>query len=322
MNNIDFFKRNLFYINKILFKKTKVSGFYTRGSFNIFDLKHINKIIIYLDNPSIIHLGDQLFFYCLAEILNKKQIEILIKKENDIIFNPKYKLSKKFKKNYLIISSLKLLCVDFFKLKDLNLLGIDFNEFKANKNLADSIIDAFENLMIPCKKKFFFDPNIYNNNKQRFNSNKKYIIFNDEIFSSFPLNIEIKNNLLIKYAIYLKQRLNVDIVKLGSIKRNYEKNFIDIDLSGLISKNEIFELVGNDYCVGVISYDNFFMHSASLFNKNIYVMPRGRIKHKNSIKILNLTVPFFNSKSTITIIDNNYKKFHKLLINKYSYFEA
>ena len=198
------------------------------------------------------------------------------------------------------------------------MIAVDINKFNSKLKIVDNFIKVFNKRNHFNNRVLFYDMNFHY--KKNLNFKKKFIIINDEIFSSLPLNFSKKRKRLFRFSKHLKNKYACLIIRIGKypISPNFTE-FIDIDLSSKLKKQEIMPIISQKSCLGVLTFDNYFMHVASMFNKKIFVFPRGRLSMMNSIKILNLTVPFFNSKSEITILDKRYLNYSKILINNYNY---
>ena len=321
MNTKNLITRNfLFFLYKKKFKDSNIKGFKFNNFTTIESIHKFKKIKFVLNNPKIIHLGDQLFFFSIAKSLsNNFEIEIIIDEKDDIIFKDFFKISDNFEKNDLLISSIKFFCYQYKKYNNFNLLSVDYNEFSNNQNLHGHLQYNFLRKKI-IEKPYplnFEDLKILRSDFLKIDY--YYFIFNDEIFSSLPINYENKRKTLIYSAFQIKSKFNAKIIRSGVHKKVYPNGLIDVDMTSSMKKKDIISYISNPKCLGVITFDNFFMHSASLFDKLIFVMPRGRILEKNSLKILNQTVPFFDSKSEITLLDKKYIKNSDKLINQYKY---
>lgn len=318
MNIFSLILRNLnFYFNKKRFKQTNHKGFLQNKKFDLQNLSIFKKVIIVVNDPSIIHLGDQLFFFSFANILkNNLSIEVMINKDDDIIFYDNFKKLKKKNKGFLYLSSIKFFTNHYQKFKNYSLLAIDLNQFDPKLRLTE----YFKQVMYDKKSKVSLLKE-FNNLKilkrNSINLKNKYLIINDEIFSSWSINFSKKRTALFDFARKVKNEKNISIIRIGKYKIN--NKIIDKDLSGIIRKQDIMPIIKHKNCLGVISFDNYFMHVASIFNKEIFVMPRGRNFRSNFIKILNISVPFFESKSKINILDESYRKYKDELINEYFY---
>jgi hypothetical protein len=321
MNIKNLFTRNiLFFLYRNKFKESDIKGLRFNNFTKVKSIKKFKKIIFLLNNPKIIHLGDQLFFFSIAKSLsNNFEIEIIIDHKDDIIFKDFFKISNSFEKNDLLISSIRFFCNQYQKYENYNLLSIDYNDFSNNQNLLGYLQYSLLRNNIIHKPYHLNNKDLNVLKSDSLKVDYYYFILNDEIFSSLPINYENKRKRLISSAFQIKNKFNAQIIRSGLHIKKYPTGLIDADMTSSMKKKDIIRYISNPKCLGVITFDNFFMHSASLFNKLIFVMPRGRILKKNSLKILNQTVPFFNSKSEITLLDKDYINHSDKLINQYKY---
>ena len=111
------------------------------------------------------------------------------------------------------------------------------------------------------------------------NGNEKYILFNNYIDSSaFRINKKMLKSLDDK-AKELKKKFNARIIHTGS--QNDKKNdykhydFVDLDLRGKTTVEDIFYLLSRDNVLYNVSFDAFQMHVAFLYNKKSFIKFRG-----------------------------------------------
>lgn len=262
--------------------------------------KKITKISFLLDDLRIFHLGDLLFFEPLICYLSKFfKIEIITKSKLSFYFkNCNYKVVSEYNpRTDLTISYLSNFLITKIKFSS-NLIAIDPNYLLANDNLTNQLINSFSFIL---KKK-----NIKNellssikNIDSKYKYNFKYLLVNNEIYSSIHMFILFKNKF---NKIFLnkitKLKKNYKIIKVGNSNNNTLSDVIDIDLSKKTNLKDIFFLVSNKNCIGTISFDNFLMHLAFMYKKKfIYIIERGRLSYKKKIQIRSTTIPFFDFKS-------------------------
>lgn len=262
--------------------------------------KKIIKISFLLDDLRIFHFGDLLFFEPLICYLNNFfKIEIITKSKLSFYFKScNYKVVSEYNpRTDLTISYLSNFMISKIKFTS-NLIAIDPNYLLTQDNLTNQLINSFSFIL---KKKNIRNQSLsyIKNINSKFNYNFKYVLINNEIYSSMHMYILFKNkfNRIFQNNI-IKLRKNYKIIKVGNGNNNYFSDIIDIDLSRKTSLKDIFFLVNNKNCIGTVSFDNFLMHLAFMYKKKfIYIIERGRISNKKKIQIRSTTIPFFDFKS-------------------------
>lgn len=240
------------------------------------------------------HLGDRLFFFPLIKSLHDKNIPYHITDNGltEKLFYSIYGvcLVSSTGKNYInIIPKPSLL---YFLTKYDNLILCDFTDLKINNKVSLELISSFSslfNINLDFNYSYDFNAKISLRN-ELLTDGDSYIIFNNYINSGFFRIFFLKMNLLIDKCILLKNS-GFKIIHVGSLNdmRNDSNiySFVDVDLRGLLSPDELISLLNHPNVVGIVTLDNFIMHIGHIFNKNTWVLFRGRFFKSNYLHHLN-----------------------------------
>lgn len=127
-----------------------------------------------------------------------------------------------------------------------------------------------------------------------------YILFSNYIDSGSFRKFFINQNILSLTARILKTATNQVVVHVGSNRDkdfdNSAYDFVGLDLRGEYTIFDILDFFESGKISAVVTYDNFWMHIANLYNIPVFVLFRGRLLKKNydhHIKSVNNT--FSNS---------------------------
>lgn len=160
-----------------------------------------------------------------------------------------------------------------------NLLVVNFTDTSCKNKITEQLIFSFEklyNVRIP--------PVAFSNYLIGSKSNGNIYLFNNYIESGRFRKFFISEQKLIVKAANLKNQ-GYTIIHVGakhdkeSDKRTYP--FVDVDLRGETSIEQLIDMVKSENVVGAITYDNFLMHLVGMYGKIAYVLFRGRFTRKN-----------------------------------------
>lgn len=232
---------------------------------------------------STTHLGDKLFFLKLIRLLSLLKIEVELIDDGFIEKMYLQMYGESF--NAVTVGSEAITIIPkpsylnkFKKYK--RLYVVDFTDITVKKVIADQLVDSFceifhfkneVNLQFrPLVKKNYDDINL---------KHGRYVIFNNYIDSGYFRKYFVNEKKLFLKCEYLKKN-DFKIIHVGSRRdklsdsRSYP--FVDIDLRGKISIQGLAELISLEQVKEVVTFDNFVMHLALLYKKNVSVLFRGR----------------------------------------------
>jgi hypothetical protein len=292
-------------LNKILsrFVYIKYGKKIEKGVFEILpkNFKFQNKIVLSFWDKNLIHLGDQLFnvplvknllnryeFYVCGKSPLNSYFEYLGVKVFDYrYFNIKgailigkddmaYSFWEKFGKenlyigiNYAVLQYEEKITVSLLRIL-LNVLKRFDENIDVDKELnrADFLFPIFENKNLDEEERKILE----NISKE----DKKFLVFNNYVASDY-ISARKRINFLEKIAKEKKEE-GYSIIHIGSKKDkiNDKKiyNFVDYDLRGKLVPLALFNLFNLNNVYGIISFDTFPMHLASIFKKDLYVVVR------------------------------------------------
>jgi hypothetical protein len=266
-----------------------------------------NKNLIFDFSDETTHLGDRLFCFPLFSALLEENIPFCIKDPSLITQNLYHAICNKRLKNFagskdpiFVLPSSSLLAN---ARKWNKLILIDFHR-EAHGSITDSIIASFGKLLDTDLKK--------ENSEESFGRytrapekpiSQKFVLFNNYIWSG-----KFRKLLLNEQKLHDKCRnlrnLGFSVVHVGSAhertidRKLYE--FVDLDLRGKLALPELVRLMASDTNFGAVTYDNFLMHLAGIFNKPAYVLFRGRLsRRKREHHFASINPTFFRNKSLI-----------------------
>lgn len=295
-----FLKLRLIFFANIILKKYKVGN----NSFFIGKRKEeYNKILIYLDNKYLAHMGDQIFFEPLLQILKKKNIKVDIavttgikeyfKRLNyNIVDNP-------ILKDYELIISRSDFYYELKNYQNVFLIKTTGLDDKVCNVISREVVN-FLGLKEDYKKYRIskLENNIGINNeliKKIQNDEKNYYVIYSNYIDSGSMFSNKKNFIkLEKFCKKYNQEKNYKIIHVGTKKDKEKDNkkydYVDIDLRGKTTVNELCQLISQNNVVGYIGMDNFVMHLFYIYMKNVNVCIRvkgSKERYQDIIKYVN-----------------------------------
>lgn len=275
-----------------------------------YDKKKPVKILFYFPNSKIMHFGDHLFFEPLARELKKLGFDIYVYPVKAMAFY--------FRKN-----GFKIADDNIFENVDLIITRVDFiSVFKDTNHQILFIDTANSSIKMPlCEdliKKIFSFLDIQNNNYLTIPSNieangenlisvidknEKYILFNNYLDSGAFRSGKSHQDLIINFIKKMKGSYGYKVIHTGSKKdKDHDKkdySFVDLDLRGKTSIEEMFYLCTLKNIVFNVSFDAFQMHLFFINNKKSFIVFRGRYLKTNEKFIKKYVNPPFKYKGSI-----------------------
>lgn len=268
-------------VNNILFnlKNSKIGPTLYKNS-DFYSINYGNKIH-FKTLHSTTHFGDRLFL--LPIIINLKKHGINVSSD-DPILNELYKniCGEKMDNNSDYIDYELILKPAYYDLVNpkIKQLYIDFTDtstrYKISHQLNSELSKYFginyENINL-----------VNNKTKNIFNKNK-IVIFSNYIDSGSFRKYFTESKKLNKKCIELKK----NGYKIYHVGTNSDKNndrtkydFVDFDLRGQTSLEEIINYFKDNNDLIVVGYDNFLMHLGLIYNKKVFILFRGRFLNMN-----------------------------------------
>lgn len=268
-----------------------------------------NRILIYLNNKYLAHMGDQIFFEPLLQILKKKNIKIDIAvtdgiKEyfktlnynviNDPILNDYELIISRSDfyyelKNYQNIFLIKTTGLDdkvcnVISREVVNFLNIEENYRKYKISKYENKGARVSNLI----KKLIED------------SETKYIIYSNYIDSGSMFSNKKNFIKLEEFCKEYSRQKKYKIIHVGT-KKDKENDikiydYIDIDLRGKTTVEDLCYLISQENIIMYIGMDNFIMHLCFIYNKELHVCIRTKGSQKRYYEIKKYVNPPFEIK--------------------------
>lgn len=275
--------------NKILLKlraKKKYETLYTYR----YENGEKTKILLYFPLAEYMHLGDHLFFEPLAKILREQGYNVYISPSKSMEFYFERLGYKIYKEACLDNFDLIISRTEFFKIlkNEKNILLYEY----INTSLKEKIcIDIIKKVFL------ILDKNIENVNGKptnlivkkssiKLDENKKYILFNNYLDSGRWITGKKYIDKIEKQGKELKKQ-GYELIHLGT-KKDLEKDnryyeYINIDLRGKTSVEDLFYLSSLENVKGNLGFDGFLMHLFFLNKKTNYICLRNKITSKRKM---------------------------------------
>ncbi len=274
------------------------------------ELCDVKRVLFALNSREYMHLGDHLFFIPLIKtfIDSGYHVEVTATKpmlETFKMLNLNVATNQvKFEDYDLIISRFELIR----RLKYHKALLVH-----VSKNLTKPIC---EQMLVEFSKYFklkdFTAPNygVFHNEKiaEKFKlpQNKKLLMFNLYCDASSYLITQAKKDILLNFVKEYATNPHYAILMVGSKHdKLFDKNVYDfdfIDLRGITSVRDIFELVSLANVEYYIGFDAFVMHVFSLLKKRSFIVFRGRVTKKQDTMLRKYHVHLFENDNFVTLL--------------------
>lgn len=251
--------------------------------------KQIKKVLFYFPFRKYMHLGDHLFFEPVMKKLVKLGYDVYVFPSKNMEFYFR-KLNYKLITQEININSFDLVITrsEFYKFisKLENVLLYDYINLNLKEKICKDIIDKIfkylniielinENDTIPSKIK------IEEKKDFKLNEKEKYVLFNNYLDSGKGLNIFENYNKKFEEKILILKKQGYKIIHLGTEKeRIKDKNryrYIDIDLRGKTTVEDLFYLASLKNIKINIGFDAFIMHLFFINNKKNYIILRNKL---------------------------------------------
>lgn len=305
--------KKIFYLCLLItFKKKEYRpGIFVLGKEQLRKDQHF---VFYLKNSEYMHPGDHLFFEPVIRWFKQMgmRVSVLPTSIMKSYFEINgYETNVAIQRSDVIITKPEM----YFEIrcKSKNIVLVHTACPKINTPLINYLIESFSKLLTIEPESFFsfqYKPNsikMLKNIDLKLLNNQKYVIFNNYVASGRFRIDKQKRNKINKFAKIFKERNQCKLIHVGSagdqlIDKNYY-DFIDLDLRGKTSINDLFYLASLPQVTAAISFDNFIMHLMALYEKKSFVLFRGRWTMKARDYHINcINPPFETEKKLIEYI--------------------
>lgn len=279
----------------------------------------LTQVILYLDYPKFIHLGDMLWFEPVARLL-AANFNLAVCCDRSMAFYYRGL-------GYNVMDRSSIHADDFliartelaYHLRGRNVLWINFNYINVCmpvinavlKNIADYMglpemhdakpraLDFSEDEKSSVAKKFGID------------SRCNYLIFNNYI-DSRGLRMKMSEfqkavNTLRNYAVKYKLDNHFKLVHTGTVNNKQEDGLIqgiaDLDLRGLTSVEDCFALASLENVITYVGFDTFWLHLFNIYDKSSHVVLRPGFSGKWKEQVRHyVAVPYQTEQINVRII--------------------
>ena len=281
-----------FCLFKISFLKVYCGNIYFRKKNQI---NKNSKILFLLNDKDFIHLGDSLFYEPIISFFKSNNFKVEVKCNNYIkfFFEDNYQVLNNNFNNYkdydLIITSTDFIIKTFF---ENNVIYINNNHYKCKKRIINHNIDTLKKMFKIDSE--YTDKPYYPKSKSKsilkkfnYSKDKKYIVFSNYIDSGFFRLSKNKLDTLVFYLYkFIEKNNHYSVIHLGTKNdklkdKNRYKDFID--LRGLTTVSDLFDLCSLQNIEYYIGFDNFIMHLFFLKNKKLKIMSRGKLTEEGNV---------------------------------------
>src|SRR6185437_2925615 len=292
------------------------------------------RVIFYLADKKVVHLGDTLWFEPIARFLSghfdvsiypNPAMEFYFTKLGFSVYSNKFSDRLNVDEQSIVIAPIELM----FKLRHLEnvlFLSFDYRSVASGGKLINSMINAVArhfNLNADLVDGKYRAPEYtstqIDENFKKFNllQDEKYIIFNNYIDSwgkhtTLAMVNEYANRLINYAKNYKDKNKNVKFIHTGSSKDKENDDTVlegltDIDLRGKTTAQDLFMLVGVPQVVEYIGFDTFLLHLFNMYDKPGHVLLRPGQPDEVNQKIKEaVLVPYFSNRySELMIISHD-----------------
>ena len=281
-----------------------------------------NRIVFFLNYPKSIHFGDTLWFEPIIRSFVKNYNNVFVYSSQHMQFYFKqlgYSVienESEISQNDILVTRIDL----SYYLRGKHTIFLDFSYEHIGVKLIDYILNKLETCLkikiddakplgisysVTVLAKLF--------SKFNLNTNPKYIIFNNYM-DSFDLQLNPEGFIqsreeLNDFARQFKTKNpQYTFIYTGSQKDSESlptlPDFIDVDLRGKTTIEELVMLVASDQIICYIGYDTFLLHAFNLYNKDSYIKlkPGYDANYNKQVKKF-VAIPFSGANNITTFID-------------------
>lgn len=271
--------------------------------------KKYKTVLIYLDNRYLAHMGDQIFFEPLMQILKEKEInfEICITEPLKEYFKSlNYKVIQKPNwNNYDLVISRSDFYYELRDKKNIFLIKTLNLEERICKTISKEVIN-FLKLDVKNVDKSISKIKITNIIKNEYikeiinDKDNEYIIFSNYIDSGSMFSNKKKLERLENFCREYQKIKKIKVLHVGTKKDKINDpktyDYVDIDLRGKTTVAELMWLISNNNVKTYIGMDNFVMHIFYIYFKDVNVCIRSKGSKARKEQILNYINPPFEMK--------------------------
>ena len=299
---------------KIFVKYHKIEGcFYKHKA-----IDKSKRIILYLDYPKFIHLGDTLWCEPIARLIAANfNLAICCTSQMEFYFKCLgYKVINKSSISHsdLLVARTELA----YHLRNKDVLWINFDYTKVSKPIINVVLSNVANYLglnfnNAQPRSLNFSPAEKSSVALKFDitSVDKYAVLNNYIDSH---KFGMKNGeflaaekAMLRFAAKYKKDACVKLVHVGTNREKEQDpnhyEIIDLDLRGLTSVEEAFILASLDNVVNYIGFDAFWLHLFNIYNKSSYIMLKPGFSEMYNRQVRNyVAIAYAGEENKVTFI--------------------
>ena len=299
---------------KLFIKYHKIEGcFYKHKT-----IDKSKRIVLYLDYPKFIHLGDTLWCEPIARLVAANfNLAICCTSQMEFYFKRLgYKVIKKslISHDDLLVARTELA----YHLRNKEVVWINFDYTKVSKSVINVVLSSVAdylglNLIDAQPRSLNFSPAEKSFVALKFDiaSGDNYAILNNYIDSrKFGMNsgaFLAADKAVLRFARKHKQDEGIKLVHVGTeSEKEQDPNhyeIVDLDLRGLTSVEEAFILASLDNVLNYIGFDAFWLHLFNIYNKSSYIMLKPGFPEMYNRQVKNyVAIPYAGEKNKVTFI--------------------
>lgn len=285
-------------------------------------LDRSKRVILYLDYPQFIHLGDTLWCEPVAGLLDANfEMAICCHSPMEFYFRRLgYKVVNKSSIDHddVLVARTELA----YHLRGKNVLWINFNYINVSEPIINAVLNNIADwldLKVNNAKPraLSFSPAEIKSVALKFGIKPTcmYAVFNNYIDShkvGMSKSVLQKTNKALRlFAERYRENSGVKLIHTGTKKEkkrdSISRGVADLDLRGETSIEESFILASMDNVITYVGFDAFWLHLFNIYNKNSYIVLRPGFsgKWKNQVKNY-VATPYITEESRVTFIDDAY----------------
>lgn len=300
--------------HKLFVKFHKIEGCFYKYK----TLDKSKRLVLYLDYPKFIHLGDTLWCEPIAR---------LIAANFNLAICCNYQMEFYFKRlGYTVISKSLISHCDLlvartelaYHLRNKDVFWINFDYTKVFQPIINVVLNNVAdylglNLNDARPRSLNFSPAEKSlvALKCEMASGYKYVVLNNYIdshkFGMRSVELHAAEKAMLRFAQEYKKDAAVKLVHVGT-KREKEKDpnhydIVDLDLRGLTSVEEAFILASLENVVNYIGFDAFWLHLFNIYNKDSYIMLRPGFSETWKMQVKNyVAIPYVGGKNKVHLL--------------------
>ncbi len=284
--------------------------------------KLINKakrVILYLDYPKYIHLGDALWLEPIARLFAAYfDFAICCATEIEFYFRKLgYKIihETQISENDLLVARTELA----YHLKGRDVLWINFSYSRITEPLINSVLNNIADYLgvprstaRPQALRFSSSELEDTSLKFRLDPDRSYAVLNNYIhslkFGASKNDFHKAEEALLNFADIYRKNEKINIIHAGTAEQKINDmnihDCVDLDLRGMTSVEDLFMISSMKNVVSYVGFDSFLLHLFNIYDKNSLIMLRPGFSQvlKKQIKEY-VAVPYETDNKKVLFID-------------------